>query len=186
MNGFSSTGTKLSTQSFEVFTEVIWLKGWKKHRRQRRERQRERLQSVSRPRVTLCSDDELSALISIFCSPPLPSPLPRWPCSVMMQQRIFEKRLICAKFPLPLSPVVVCPLRLSPLKHFCSIAYIRNIMSFEQIHTYVLFTVCVNLFTFTCYIFFFPFSDTLTSKSPLLQKHIHENSGWTKRKKLRL
>lgn len=33
-------------------------------------RDREKLQSVSRPQDMFCSDDELSALVSIFSSPP--------------------------------------------------------------------------------------------------------------------
>lgn len=60
------------------FTKVIWLCVWEAQTADEY-RDREKLQSVSRPQDMFCSDDELSALVSIFSSPLLP----RWPCSVM-------------------------------------------------------------------------------------------------------
>lgn len=51
------------------FTKVIWLCVWEAQTVDEY-RDREKLQSVSRPQDMFCSDDELSALVSIFSSPP--------------------------------------------------------------------------------------------------------------------
>lgn len=51
------------------FTKIIWLCVWEAQTVDEY-RDREKLQSVSRPQDMFCSDDELSALVSIFSSPP--------------------------------------------------------------------------------------------------------------------
>lgn len=54
------------------FTKVIWLCVWEAQT-VHEYRDREKLQSVSRPQDMFCSDDDLSALVSIFSSPLLSS-----------------------------------------------------------------------------------------------------------------